>query len=62
MVMLTKQKITDTLAMMPNEISLDELIDRLIILEKMERAQHQIKNGESVSDEELENQIEEWFK
>lgn len=62
MVMLTKQKITDSLANMPEEISLDDLIDRLIVLEKIEAAQQQIKKGEAMSDEELDSEIEKWFK
>lgn len=62
MVMLTKQKITDSLANMPEEISLEELIDRLIVLEKIEAAQQQIKRGESMSDEELDGEIEKWFE
>jgi hypothetical protein len=62
MVLLTKQKIKDSLANMPEEISLDELIDRLIVLEKIEAAQQQIKNGESMSDEELDKEMEKWFE
>ena len=60
--MLTKQKIQDSLANLPEEISLEDFIDRLIVLEKIEEARKQLKNGESLSDEDLDQEIEKWFK
>lgn len=62
MVMLTKQKIAESLAGMPEEISLEDLIERLIVLEKIEAAQQQIQRGESMTDERLDQEIESWFK
>jgi|GEM_PF-2562775 len=47
---------------MPEDISLEDLIDRFIVLEKIEKARQEIKKGESMSNEELDKEIETWFK
>ncbi len=62
MVMLSKQMISEALANLPDEISLEALIDRFIVLEKIEAARRQIENGESIADEDLDKEIEKWFE
>lgn len=62
MVMLTKQKIAETLADLPEEISLEELIERFIIIDKIETARAQIQNGDYIADEDLDKEIEKWFE
>lgn len=60
--MLTKQKIAETLADLPEEISLEELIERFIIIDKIETARAQIQNGDYIADEDLDKEIEKWFE
>jgi len=43
-------------------MSIDELIDRLVFVEKLENRISQSKNGETISDEELKLEMEKWFK
>lgn len=60
--MLTKTKIKEVIENFPEEISIDDFVDKLILLEKTERGIRQSNNGEVISEEELDIEIEKWFK
>lgn len=60
--MLTKSRIKEQIDKLPEEFSLDELIERLILIEKIESGNKQSENGEVISEEEMDNEIEKWFK
>jgi hypothetical protein len=60
--MLTKEIVTAQIESMENEFSLDELIERLIIVEKVEKGLIQLKEGRTNTDEELDKIMSEWFK
>jgi predicted transcriptional regulator len=60
--MLTKTKLREQIEKFPEEFSLDDLIDRLILIDKIERGNKQSENGEVISEEELDKEIEKWFK
>jgi hypothetical protein len=60
--MLTKTKIKEVIENFPEEISIDDFIDKLILIEKTERGIKQSENGEIISEEELDLEIEKWFK
>lgn len=60
--MLTKQRLKEQIENFPNEFSLEELIERLILVEKIETGDTQSKNEETISEDELEKEIEKWFK
>jgi predicted transcriptional regulator len=38
------------------------LIDKLILLDKIERAEQESERGETITESELEKEIEKWFK
>jgi hypothetical protein len=59
--MLTKTKLKEQIEKFPEEFSIDELIENLILLEKIEIGNRQSDNGEVISDAEMENEIEKWF-
>jgi hypothetical protein len=59
--MLTKNKLKEQIEKFPEEFSIDELIENLILLEKIETGNRQSENGEVISDTEMENEIEKWF-
>ena len=46
---------------MPETFAVDELIERLLILEKIERAQNEIKNGEGMDWEDFKKEHEKDF-
>lgn len=59
---MKKTQILETLQDMPDEFSVDDLIERLLILQKIEEGQRQIKEGKSYSEEEAKKKMEKWLK
>ncbi|AXG70194.1 hypothetical protein KORDIASMS9_02433 [Kordia sp. SMS9] len=60
--MLTKSKLREQIESFPEEFSIDELVERLILVEKIDRGNKQSEKGEVISESELDNEIEKWFK
>ncbi len=60
--MLTKTSLKEQIDKFPEEFSIDELIEQLILIEKIELGNKQSENGEVISEAEIENEIEKWFE
>lgn len=60
--MLTKEKLKTAIDTFPEKFSLDELLDKLVLLDKIERGDMQANEGDVMSDEELEKEMEKWFE
>ena len=60
--MITKNKLIEQIAHLPEEFTIDELVERLIVIEKIERGYQQSESGDYVSESDLENETEKWFK
>jgi predicted transcriptional regulator len=60
--MLTKEKIQKQLAEMPEEFSLDELLDRLIIIDKIEEGLQDSLESTTISHEDMKKEIDSWFE
>jgi hypothetical protein len=60
--MIIKKQLTLTLEQFPENFSLEELIDKLILLDKIERGNIQSEKNEVINEEELENEMQKWFK
>jgi hypothetical protein len=60
--MIRKTKLIESLGDLPEEFSIDELVDRLIIIQKVEEAQNQSKEGLRYSEDEAKNMIKKWSK
>ncbi len=60
--MISKVKLLAHINKMPNEISIDELIDKLVFIDKLEKRIVESDNDEIISEEALENSMNEWFK
>lgn len=52
--MLNKQQVIDSIQQLPDQFSVDDLIERVIVMEKIERGLRQSQKGEIVSDSDLE--------
>ena len=59
--MLTKTKVLKAIKQLPNEFSIDEMIDRMILLEKIEIGIAQSERGEVISHEDVQKEIDKWF-
>ena len=60
--MLAKAKVLATIATLPDNFPLDELVERLIVLEKIELGLQQITEQKVVSSEEPKKRFEKWLK
>ena len=60
--MLTKKKLKKQIEDFPEEFTIDELIDRLILIEKVELGNEQSENGEIISETDLDKEIDTWFE
>jgi hypothetical protein len=59
--MITKEKLKSHIETFPDNMSIDELIDRLIFVEKLEKRISESNNGETLSEEDLKKEMEKWF-
>jgi hypothetical protein len=60
--MLTKTRLKEQIEKFPEEFSLDDLIENLILMEKIETGNKQSENGDVISENEMENEIKKWFE
>lgn len=60
--MITKTRLKEQIEHLPEEFNIDELIDRLLLIEKIERGIRQSDMGEEISEQELDKEIGKWFK
>ncbi|MBZ9728605.1 hypothetical protein LB467_02810 [Salegentibacter sp. JZCK2] len=56
--MLTKSKLKEEIEKLPDTFSIDELVERLILIEKIENGISQSNKGEIIPETELDNEIE----
>lgn len=60
--MITKKALINQLDLLPESFSIDELIDRLILIEKIEIGLNQSETDDVISEEELKAETEKWFR
>jgi hypothetical protein len=60
--MLTKERLNTTIENLPDSFSIDELIDQLIFIEKVEEGLQQSKEGKVVSNEDVQRMINKWSR
>ena len=60
--MLTKTKVLETVKDLPNEFSLEDLMEKLIVLDKIEIGLQQVKDGKIMSTSELRQRLGKWLK
>ncbi|WP_316833163.1 hypothetical protein [Pedobacter aquatilis] len=59
---MKKIEIINTLKEMPDEFSADELIERIVLLQKIDAGLNQVKDGKIYSEEEAEQKLDKWLK
>lgn len=58
--MITKESILKTLKDMPEEINVDELLYKLVLLQKIEDGLQQSDKGQTISTEQLKSEVRKW--
>lgn len=60
--MLTKEKIKKTIDLLPENVTIDEIISRIILLDKIEQGLDDIEKGNVYTTEEVENKLNKRLK
>lgn len=60
--MITKTKLKEQIESFPEQFSIDELIERLILVEKIENGIKQSEKDEVLNENEFDEEVKEWFK
>jgi hypothetical protein len=60
--MLTKDKVQELISHMPEKFSVDELVEKIFLLQKIEIAQKEIDNGEGIEWEDMKKEMDSWFE
>ena len=59
--MVTKERLLESIKQLPDEFTADEIIDRILLLDKIETGLQQSKNEEITPDEELDRKLPGWL-
>lgn len=59
---MTREKTLEAIKDMPAEFSLDELVERLALIEKIEKAIKEVEEGKGIPHAEVKRMIAEWGK
>ncbi len=59
---MKKTQLIENIQDMPEEFSVDELMERLIVLQKIEEGQQQIQDGKFYNEEEAKKKLKKWLK
>lgn len=59
---MTQEAAIETIKALPPHFELDELVERLIMLEELEKRRKQGQNGETISFEEMKLEVSSWRK
>ena len=59
---MNKSKVLETVNRLPDEFSLEEIIERLIILEKIEKGMEQVRQKQVATTDEAKKRLQKWLK
>ena len=60
--MLTKERIKITIDSLPDNFTIEDIIEELIALEKIERGLKDVKEGKVYTTEETKKRLDKWLK
>jgi len=59
--MINKTQVKEQLDLLPDEFNAEELIEKLLLVEKIERGLKQSKNNETLTENQLDDELKSWF-
>jgi|LakMenE18May11ns_1017448.scaffolds.fasta_scaffold5537592_1 hypothetical protein len=59
---MTKATVISAINELPKDFSLDQLIERLLVIEKIDSALTEVKNGEFISHADVKKLVSKWSK
>jgi hypothetical protein len=60
--MITKSKLIDSFEELPENLNIDEVIDHIIFVEKVQKGMNDSENGKINSKEETKRKLSKWLK
>lgn len=60
--MLTKEKIIESIKNLPDNFSYEDVMDRIVLLQKIDMGIEQVQEGKIQSTEEAKNKLNKWLK
>ena len=60
--MITKAKLKEQIEKLPESFTIDELVESLVFVEKVELGLNDSMTGKRISEQELEDKMKEWFE
>lgn len=58
---MRKSAVLDSISNLPDEFSIDEIIERLIIIEKIDKGRQQVKEGKINTEEQAKAKLSKWL-
>ena len=59
--MTTKDKVISSISKLPDNVSIDDILDQIILVEKIEKGIDQSNKNQIVPDEELDQRLGKWL-
>jgi len=59
--MTMKEKIISGIKNLPDTVTIDDILDQIILVEKIEKGLEQSENNQVVSDDDLDKRLGKWF-
>jgi Zn-dependent alcohol dehydrogenase len=59
---MKKQSVVNVVKELPAEFDMDELMEKLIVIEKIETALQEVKNGKTISHQQMKKEMKKWAK
>jgi len=60
--MLSKEKVLEVIQSLPDKFNIDDAIERLITLHKIETGLQQVNEGQTISTAEAREKLQQWLK
>jgi predicted transcriptional regulator len=60
--MLTKERVKNTIERLPEQFTIDEIIEELIVIDKIEQGLKDIEEGNVYTTEEVRQKLGKWLK
>ncbi|MEQ8423537.1 MAG: hypothetical protein RIA63_02435 [Cyclobacteriaceae bacterium] len=58
---MRKSTVIESINKLPDEFSIDEIIERLLIIEKIEKGQQEVKDGKVNTEEQTKAKLSKWL-
>ncbi len=60
--MLTKEQIKKTIDALPEGFTLEDVIEEIILIDKIEQGRKDVAEGRILTEDEVKNQLNQWLK